>query len=227
MANIPAHEAPRRYRASYDPEPRTPDRPFYSTPVRRLSSGLRRAKAATGNSIKKLFRGHHTTNSKQDTDEGLRTTNPGLSLDSENTHDCSCAMPFEENHSSCRGMSSTMAPIEASSTLVCNQHAVRRPSTSQSTRSVRGIYSAAKKLTRRTSSIFRRQTKEEVPEDDCFAADALRLNSSPTARSRRKTLPWHMTYSNNTSLPQQQHTQAVSVDNESIPSKYGQYTRRA
>ncbi|KAJ2496999.1 hypothetical protein GGH96_005431 [Coemansia sp. RSA 1972] len=122
------------------------------SPTRRHGLGLRRAKTATANSIKKLFKGRRDS---QTTDNIDSISNASASKNPVNTGRRRSLLPGLESllPISYSGGNDTVPKVP----VVQNLPIESRPSSAHSTRSVRSIFTTAKRITLRSSMLFKNQ----------------------------------------------------------------------
>ncbi|KAJ2141758.1 hypothetical protein IW136_002165 [Coemansia sp. RSA 678] len=122
------------------------------SPTRRHGLGLRRAKTATANSIKKLFKGRRNSQSIDNVDS---ISNASASKNPVNTGRRRSLLPGLESllPISYSGGNDTIPKVPT----VQNLPIESRPSSVHSTRSVRSIFTTAKRITLRSSMLFKNQ----------------------------------------------------------------------
>ncbi|KAJ2837276.1 hypothetical protein J3B01_002247 [Coemansia erecta] len=157
------------------------------SPTRRHGLGLRRAKTATANSIKKLFKGRRNSQTIDNVDS---ISNASASKNSVNTGRRRSLLPGLESllPISYSGGNDTVPKVPT----VQNLPIESRPSSAHSTRSVRSIFTTAKRITLRSSMLFKNQNHvadfgtnammlgEYIPAAQIASAPAA---TSPTAMS--------------------------------------------
>ncbi|KAJ2124651.1 hypothetical protein IW147_001616 [Coemansia sp. RSA 720] len=122
------------------------------SPTRRHGLGLRRAKTATANSIKKLFKGRRDSQTIDSIDS---ISSASASKNPVNTGRRRSLLPGLESllPISYSGGNDTVPKVPA----VQNLPIESRPSSAHSTRSVRSIFTTAKRITLRSSMLFKNQ----------------------------------------------------------------------
>ncbi|KAJ2146240.1 hypothetical protein IW142_002194 [Coemansia sp. RSA 564] len=157
------------------------------SPTRRHGLGLRRAKTATANSIKKLFKGRRNSQTIDNVDS---ISNASASKNPVNTGRRRSLLPGLESllPISYSGGNDTVPKVPT----VQNLPIESRPSSAHSTRSVRSIFTTAKRITLRSSMLFKNQNHvadfgtnammlgEYIPAAQIASAPAA---TSPTAMS--------------------------------------------
>ncbi|KAI8324460.1 hypothetical protein GQ54DRAFT_296144 [Martensiomyces pterosporus] len=206
--------------ASSDPSLRTPE-PHSG---HRLSASLRRAKTATGNSLRKLFKGH-SSSAKRSGNDAAPGAAPFLPLSSEEAQHRSPGSPLDHQHQH-HTISST--PMFAKSPVLLRRyHTERRPSSSHSTKSARTIFSAAKRFRIRSSSMSYRRGSEEMDDGGLFSLDQPPLAHASASVNRGSAVPWPITIPEDSDVPTIPDQEEPSSPGCSLPVSSGQRLRHA
>ncbi|KAJ2308278.1 hypothetical protein H4S02_005194, partial [Coemansia sp. RSA 2611] len=132
---------------------RKPDpQPADKSPTRKHGLGLRRARTATANSIKKLFKGRRDMQGASSGSSGTTAGSSTGSTASGNNGRRRSLLPGLD--SLLPSSSNDSAPVVPA---VQNLPIESRPSSAHSTRSVRTMFSSAKRITLRSSMLFKHQ----------------------------------------------------------------------